>query len=313
MRRDRGFTLVELLVVIAIIGVLVALLLPAVQAAREAARRMQCTNNQKQIALALHNYENKIGRYPPGRMGCDGWTEDVCKGNKDIQRPGTSLFGMLLPYVEQQGLYDAIGWNNGAVYPANASDSDDSEVDWRDGIAEYLKVRIPSYVCPSDDSKKLKDGTQSATGSYAGCQGSYGPTGPNDVDQIKAKHYNSGVFLYRTEVMVKDVQDGTSNTFFLGETVEGHTGDSSNVWLLGSRYTDSLRTTQNPVNTKPGTGVCVTLYDLRVNGAFGSRHAGGATFAFGDGHVQFISDNISLPLYKALSTRAGGEIAPVPQ
>ena len=101
-----AFTLVELLVVIAIIGILVSLLLPAVQQAREAARRMQCSNNLKQIALALANYESGVGVFPPGRMGCDGWTQDVCKDNPGIQRPGTSGFVMILPQLEQQNLYD---------------------------------------------------------------------------------------------------------------------------------------------------------------------------------------------------------------
>lgn len=306
--RRRGFTLVELLVVIAIIGVLVALLLPAVQAAREAARRMQCTNNLKQIALALHNYENSLGRYPQGRMGCDCWEEDVCKNNKDVQRAGTSAFGMLLPFVEQQGLYDAIGWQKGAVYPADCLDS--TENGWNTNLAPYLKTRPPVFVCPSDESKPLKDGTQAATGSYATCQGSFGPPG---IDQVKNKHYNNGMFLYRTELTVKDVRDGTSTTFFVGEVVEGHTGNSSNIWLLGSRHTDTMRSTENPLNTKPGTGITTDLYNLKVNGAFGSRHGGGALFGFGDGHVQFISDNISLPTYKALSTRAGGETVQLPQ
>jgi prepilin-type N-terminal cleavage/methylation domain-containing protein/prepilin-type processing-associated H-X9-DG protein len=309
MRHRNGFTLVELLVVIAIIGILVALLLPAVQAAREAARRMQCTNNQKQILLAIHNYENQLGLYPPGRMGCDCWDADVCKGNTDAQRPGTSAFAMLLPFVEQQTLYDAYGWQKGAVYPANCYDN--TEDGWNVGLAEFLRARPPVYVCPSDDAKKLKDGsTTAATGSYAACHGSNGP--PN-IDQVRNKHYNTGMFLYRTELSVKDVKDGTSTTFFIGEVVEGHTPNSSNVWLIGSRHTDTLRSTENPLNTRPGTGITTNLYNTQVNGAFGSRHAGGALFGFGDGHVQFISDNISLPLYKALSTRAGGEIISLPQ
>jgi prepilin-type N-terminal cleavage/methylation domain-containing protein/prepilin-type processing-associated H-X9-DG protein len=305
----RGFTLVELLVVIAIIGILVALLLPAVQAAREAARRMQCTNNLKQITLALHTYENQLSRYPPGRMGCDCWDDDVCKSNPDAARPGTSSLGMILPFVEQQALYDALGWAKGAVYPADCIDS--SENGWDTNIKPYLKARPPSYVCPSDESKPFKDGApNSAIGSYAACQGSWGPPG---IDQVKNKHYNNGMFLYRTELSVKDCKDGTSMTFFFGEVVEGHTGNSSNIWLLGSRHTDTMRSTENPLNTKPGTGITTDLYDLKVNGAFGSRHGGGALFGFGDGHVQFITDNISLPLYKALSTRGTGEVVTLPQ
>src|SRR5215510_8400497 len=100
-RHRSGFTLIELLVVIAIIGVLVALLLPAVQAAREAARRAQCTNNLKQIALAVATYEDSLKIYPTGRMGCDCWTDDVCGTRPSSTRPGTSAFVLILPQVEQ--------------------------------------------------------------------------------------------------------------------------------------------------------------------------------------------------------------------
>ncbi len=115
-----GFTLVELLVVIAIIGMLVTLLLPAVQSAREAARRSACSNNLKQIGLALTNYEGAIGAYPPGRMGCNGCQQDVCTDNPGYQRPATSGFVMLLPMLEEQGLYDQFGnFEKGAVFPAS--------------------------------------------------------------------------------------------------------------------------------------------------------------------------------------------------
>lgn len=306
--RRRGFTLVELLVVIAIIGVLVALLLPAVQAAREAARRMQCTNNLKQLALALANYEQALGKYPPGRMGCDCWDADVCKNNPDSARPGSSGFAMMLPQLEQQSLYDQIGWRKGAVYPADCIDS--SESGWSTGLAALLKLRPAVFVCPSDNSKPISDASQTATGSYALCQGSQGPS--YGIDQVKVKHYNNGMFLYRTPLDVSNVRDGTSNTIFIGEVIEAHTDDSSNRWILGSRHTDSLRSTDNPLNTPPTKGVVVDLYDNKVNGAFASRHTGGAYFAFGDGHVQFLSDNISLPVYRALSTRESKETVQLP-
>ena len=106
----RGFTLVELLVVIAIIGVLVALLLPAIQAAREAARRAQCVNNEKQIGLALLNYESVVGAFPAGRHGCDGSTENIkgCELEATIKRSAMSAFVKILPYLEQQALFDRL-------------------------------------------------------------------------------------------------------------------------------------------------------------------------------------------------------------
>jgi prepilin-type N-terminal cleavage/methylation domain-containing protein/prepilin-type processing-associated H-X9-DG protein len=308
MRSRSGFTLVELLVVIAIIGILVALLLPAVQSAREAARRTQCTNNLKQISLALLVYEQAQGLFPPGRMGCDCWDADVCKGNKDSQRPGTSALAMILPQIEQQALYDQLGWQKGAVYPADCNDS--TENGWNTGLAEYLKTRISSYRCPSDNSPPLSESGTAAVGSYALNHGSRGPS--FGIDQVKVKHYNTGVFLYRGEISLAHLRDGASNTMLAGEVVEGDKADSSNRWLIGSRHTDTLRTTDNPLNTPPTKGVTVDLYNNKVNGAFGSRHSGGAHFSFGDGRVTFVSDNINLTLYRALSTRDQGEIVQTP-
>jgi prepilin-type N-terminal cleavage/methylation domain-containing protein/prepilin-type processing-associated H-X9-DG protein len=309
MVQRRAFTLVELLVVIAIIGILVAMLLPAVQSAREAARRMECGNKLKQLALALANYETSLKVFPPGRMGCDGWTEDVCKNNKDIQRPGTSGFVMILPQLEQQSLYDKFGFVKGAVFPASPNDSPDGSASgWRTPDVDLaIKTRPPVFVCASDDSKPTFDTTQDATGSYALCQGSWGPT--YGIDQIKTKHYNNGMFNYRTVISAMDVRDGLSNTILIGETILNHTLESQNRWMLGARHTSAMRSTDNPLNTLPGTGVSVVdLYGYKANGAFGSRHPGGAGFAFGDGHVVFLSDNIDLTTYRALSTRAGREV-----
>ena len=306
-RRDSGFTLVELLVVIAIIGILIALLLPAVQAAREAARRMSCSNNLKQIALALANYENALRTFPPGRMGCDGWQSDVCAGNPGYERPGTSGFVMILPYVEEQPLYDAIKpFAKGAVYPASPGDSSDgTTTGWRTPeIDAAIKTRPPVFVCPSDTSEPMR--SSGATGSYALVMGTRGPT--YGIDQRKVKHYNTGMFMYRTVYKIRDVTDGLSHTMFVGEVVLAHTVESSNRWTLGSRHLDSLRTTDNPLNTPPTEGVTVDLYGYSCNGAFASEHAGGAMFAFGDGHVTFLSENIDLATYRALSTRAGEEV-----
>ena len=308
-RARNAFTLVELLVVIAIIGILVSLLLPAVQQAREAARRMQCSNNLKQIALALANYETSVGVFPPGRMGCDGWTADVCKDNPGIERPGTSGFVMILPQLEQQNLYDKFGFELGAVFPAAPSDSSDGTTSgWRTADVDLaIKTRPDVFVCPSDTSQPTYGTTQDATGSYALCQGSNGPT--FGIDQKKVKHYNNGMFHYRTTIAQSEVRDGMSNTIFVGETIENHTQESQNRWMLGARHLSAMRSTDNPLNSRPGEGVVVLdLYGYKANGAFGSRHPGGAMFGFGDGHVTFLGENIDLTTYRALSTRAGGEV-----
>ncbi len=302
-----GFTLIELLVVIAIIGILIALLLPAVQSARESARQAKCSNNLKQITLALVNYESTHGVFPPGRMGCDGWTANVCKNNPGYARPGSSGFVMLLPQLELQPLYDLLEpFAKGAVFPAQPGDVADGTTDgWRTAaVDKAIRSRSDVFVCPSDDSEPLNGSC--TTGSYALVQGSNGPS--FGIDQYRVKHYNNGVFLYRTVKSAKDVVDGLSNTMFVGETIEGHTRESANCWAVGSRHLHSLRSTDNPLNTPPGQGVTVDLYGYSANGAFASRHPFGAFFGFGDGHARFLSENIDLDTYRGLSTRAGREV-----
>lgn len=302
-----AFTLVELLVVIAIIGVLVALLLPAVQAARESARRTQCTNNLKQLALAVNTYDDALRIYPTGRMGCDCWTQDVCGTRPSSTRPGTSAFVLLLPQMEQQAFYDQIGFQKGAVAPATgcAGVTNDT-AGWNTGITHLLSLQPKFVVCPSNTAKKLSNGNW-GVGSYAFNHGTVGPSATTTQDRLK--HYNTGVFMYRTPIKPKDVTDGLSNTIFLGEVANGHDPNNSNQWMIASRHTDSLRSTENPLNTPISAPIFLDLYNLKVNGAFSSKHPRGGLFAFGDGHVQFISDNISLATYRALSTRGGGEPA----
>ena len=317
----RGFTLVELLVVIAIIGILISLLLPAVQSVRESGRRAQCGNNLKQIALALAAYQTGKRVFPPGRMGCDGWTRDVCTNNPGLARPGTSGFVMILPNLEQQSLYDAfVPFAKGAVFPASPGDqSDGTTSGWRTPpIADAIKVRPEVFVCPSSGTMPTYRTTQNATGCYALVQGSRGPS--YGISQTLVKHYNNGMFCYRTTWRRANVRDGMSNTMFVGEIVEGHTIASANVWSLGARHLHSMRSTDNPLNTRPGEGVFVKvgggggtgsdppLYGYKANGAFASEHPGGALFAFGDGHVEYLSENIDLISYRALSTRDGGEV-----
>lgn len=309
--RRSAFTLVELLVVIAIIGVLVALLLPAVQAAREAARRTQCTNQVKQVVLAMHNYFDTLQKLPPGRMGCDCWTADVCGSRPDSTRPGTSGFAMILPQLEQQSLYDQFGWNLGSVAPATGCGGTADTAGWNTAaVTAAMAVRPKVFVCPSDTSLPIRTGTTHATGSYALVHGSRGPSRGTDQNM---KHYNNGSFMYRTEIRFADVTDGLSNTMFVGEVIEGDTARSSNRWMIAGRHVDSLRTTENPLNTKPGQGILNSgVSGSQENGAFASRHPQGGNFGFGDGSVKFINQNIALAVYQGLSTRNGGESVTVP-
>jgi prepilin-type N-terminal cleavage/methylation domain-containing protein/prepilin-type processing-associated H-X9-DG protein len=298
-----GFTLIELLVVIAIIGILVAMMLPAIQSARESARRTDCSNHLRQVALALGSYEALHGCYPPGRVGCDR-TGGPCTGDSD--RVGTSGFVMLLPHLELRNLYDVFDFNDG---PWGYTST------WAASNAAAIGMRPPIFVCPSDTSLAISQdtsvgtaydagGREAATGSYALVSGSIGPSvGTSEA----AKYKNNGVFYYLSEHHYSDVLDGASNTLFVGEVVAAHTRDSSNIWSRAVRHMDCLRTTENPLNTRPGSGVTLDLYGQSVNGAFASRHPGGAIFAFGDGHVTFLDDNIDLATYQALSSRSGNE------
>lgn len=275
-----------------------ALLLPAVQAAREAARRTQCNNQLKQIGLALDLYEGSYKLYPPGRVGCDGITTGPCNGDPPAARVGTSGFVMLLPFLEAENLYNQFDFSDGP-WPGSGTT-------WIAKNAVAVATRPEFYVCPSDNSQPSVDygGTKAATGSYAFVAGSNGPSsGISDA----VKLYNTGVFNYRIAHRRQEITDGTSNTMLVGEVIDAHTDKSYNVWAYAGRLECSLRSTENPVNTKPGTGITTSPYGIPLNGAFGSRHPGGALFVFGDGHVQFISANIALATYRALSTRSGGE------
>jgi prepilin-type processing-associated H-X9-DG protein/prepilin-type N-terminal cleavage/methylation domain-containing protein len=316
-----AFTLVELLVVIAIIGVLVALLLPAIQAAREVARRMQCGNNLKQIGLGIDEYESAYKKFPPGRKGCDGITDSsidykpnpllpnyvcnnniTCAGEPTSKRLGYSTFVFILPFMELTGLYKSFDlptlWVT--TIPLNPNSQN----------GRAVQQRPPEFVCPSDTAPPLTDlkGDENdvaglgATGSYAVVMGTYGPIrGPGNNSRIKIS--NDGPFQYKKQYLRKDILDGVSHTFFVGELRDGFC-----KWTAGQRHT-TMRSTDNPLNfiARPPYGNTVYIGDDKnpEGGAFGSRHAGGANFVFGDGHVVFITDVIDTDTYRALSTRAG--------
>jgi prepilin-type N-terminal cleavage/methylation domain-containing protein/prepilin-type processing-associated H-X9-DG protein len=307
MRRRSGlnaFTLIELLVVIAIIGLLIALLLPAVQTARESARRATCNSHQRQIGLAMHAYEQTFGAFPPGRIGCDNTGDSmaitVCPpGLTAEQKTGASGLISILPFIEQRPLYDQLAVGDGGIWNRNVDD-----LYWYYDKDKYrgIKRRVDLYSCPSDMAKPVSDvyaPVRAATGSYALVHGSLGPDQP--VHETKYK--NNGLFLYVLQREPRHVKDGLSGTMMLGEVVLADVWESSNTWTYALANADCLRSTANPLGTRPGAGITLE----RQNGAFGSNHPGGAVFCFGDGHCTFVSDSIDMAVYQAQSTIRGGE------
>jgi len=326
----KGFTLVELLVVIAIMGILVALVLPAVQAAREAARRIQCANNLKQIALAAHHYHDVMRSFPPGIL------LSQYDANKKKYR-GTSLFVYLLPYIEQGGLYDQ--W-----------DFTDPNSNFL-GEMESRSARGPSLLCPSEpESENPLHYSSRLTGqpmeryikvtSYGGNAGtrSYHP----DSGFLQA----DGIFFgagpgsqpepNQKPVRLADVSDGTSSTLLFGERSRwdpNYNTFAAQGWDWELRYYGNWCGTSrralshftlsaySPINYRlpfsyanraiarppANTAADFKYYiDLRVC-AFGSSHPGGANVALADGSVRFLSQTIPLMALRALSTRRGGE------
>lgn len=324
-----AFTLVELLVVIAIIGVLVALLLPAVQAAREAARRMQCGNTEKQIALALLNYESSKGRFPAARLGSDtsaGAGATVGAGDESYTIPdlgpltfgGASGFVMILPYLEQQALYDALRVDTIPIWSATTSEWYPPDA----AMAAALAQRPDVMACPTDPSAEAMAGWAHAVnvaqypiaaGSYALAFGSIRP----DAGNTAIKFFGDGVFMYSRTFTVPEIEDGLSNTLFVGETRDGHLVDesgkaiNSNIWTNGNRMQSSMRSTATPLNTPPGVNLgagLATESQSSSNGGFSSLHPAGANFAFGDGSVTFLSESIDLATYRAMSGRRDGGV-----
>jgi len=324
--RLRGFTLVELLVVIAIIGILIALLLPAVQAAREAARRTQCVNNMKQIGLALHNYHDTYKVFPPGGL----WALDVPWSNPGTPNPERGgVLVMLLPYVEQGPLYQAIDF----------SSTQHVREQFIDPPANTKRVKhniIPGYTCPSDTHQGLVPNTSRGAYNYGA---NYGPTGvgqgnpnncqcPNNYNSFRPKPQGhndrnpAGPFTRRGNRFVcrmADVTDGLSNTIFFGEVRVDCSNHVRNGWAY-SNNGNGLFTTLIPINydscapnkNAAGGDGCGARCNWVTEFGFKSRHPGGANFLLGDGSVRFLSETIDHDNYQLLGQRDDGLPGEVP-
>jgi prepilin-type N-terminal cleavage/methylation domain-containing protein len=297
-RLRRGFTLVELLVVIAIIATLIGLLLPAVQTAREAARRSACSNQLKQLSLGMAIHEEAKKCYPAGREG-----SDMCDGAPVIGE-NTSGFVHILPYIEQASLYSEYTRLAAATTPkANVP-----QVFATSLFSETPGAfRCPSNVKPLSGADTTGARPEVGYGCYAMCQGHQGPSA--GIDCKKTKTQNTGMALYVTKVKRKQLLDGTSKTLLIGEVPDPTS--PINCWWFALRHQDSMRSTDNPVNTPSGQGVTYPAAG-GVNGAFGSQHPGGAMFTLVDGSVRFVEEAIDLTVYRLLGQRASGQVKAMP-
>jgi len=297
-----AFTLVELLVVIAIIGVIVALLLPAVQAAREAARRMSCSNNVKQISLAAHQFESSYRVFPPGHLGPDPADITLTITNGGTQAyTGTLLF--LLPQVEQAAAHDTVAGNflnteqlGGPIWFSDPA------------LVTLSRLKIPIFQCPSDidtdtppkvisrshmhytpmptpgdaththEARTLTD-YAGGISSYVGCAGKFGALEPA----------TRGVFCNRSRTRFANITDGTSNTMFFGETAAGP--GQAYLWIAAGA-----------ISTSFGFGNGFELW--------GSYHAGDVIMiSLADGSVRTITPSMDYPLFQNLSMMADGAVA----
>ncbi len=339
--RRQGFTLVELLVVIAIIGILVGLLLPAVQAAREAARRMQCSNNVKQISLACHNFHDTYKKFPYGILRNDGNFPHPDTGKTGTPNPVSRRYPLLfqvLPFIEQSPLYDRY---DQFVFSNNQKDPI-TGVQWAGDF--FTKQVVTAFVCPSNPGtlhNESADGVSSGQyfrNHYYGCAGRrsypriatdrpslFNPFFPTMPNPAPGGALSDGMFTRCKRYGFKDNVDGSSNTLLIGERkffdtifdtspiVDDRIRDWGWCWFGGEG--DAHFGTSVAINfvlpknfdTLSG-GIQQQLYEDRINSA-GSMHAGGANFGYADGSVQFIAQTIDMTTYMALGSRAGGEVA----
>ncbi|MGE3821164.1 MAG: DUF1559 domain-containing protein [Isosphaeraceae bacterium] len=309
--RGRGFTLIELLVVIAIIAVLIGLLLPAVQAAREQARRTTCTNNLKQMGLAFANYTTTHIGLPPGYVST--WDGFLLKE----AGPGWGWAAMILPQLDQQPLFSSINFQRPIFDRIN-------------GTARI--ARLAAYLCPSDNMPATWEPSEGTVWIYGGQIYSVS----HAICDVASSNYvgvfgigepgvdGDGVFFRNSFVRLQDITDGLTQTIVVGErSITLNAGRGNATWVGSVPGAQLWSCAPDPY--EPDAGVCrkedgsgMTIGHTGeghgpgdpwgdVN-QFLSRHDKGSHFLYGDGHVRFLRNSMNYNVYKALSTRAGGEL-----
>jgi len=302
-RVSRAFTLIELLVVIAIIGVLIALLLPAVQSAREAARRAQCLNNQKQIGLAMHNYHGTNDTFPPGYVSN---TQGNQPTGPDIG-PGWGWGTMLLSYLEQTPLSNSVNFSLPTSDP---------------GSKTARQANLSVFLCPSNTGATgpltIKDGSGNvlvsdlAAGQYVAMAGQWEP------EEFPAP--NTGIFYRNSRIGLRDITDGSSTTLMAGERSQNV---ANATWVGMVPFGQACNNPRWPVQDCEASNVLILGHtgpspdeqwidtpNYKKAGAddFHSLHPGGCNFLFADGSIRFVKETINPQVYSYLATRAGGEV-----
>ncbi|QDV22406.1 DUF1559 domain-containing protein [Aureliella helgolandensis] len=322
--KRQGFTLVELLVVIAIIGILVGLLLPAVQAAREAARRMSCSNNVKQISLSLHNYHDAHKSFPYGSY------------NLRVEWPsnGSNWRTLIMPFIEQGNVYQNLAFTYDSHFMAGGASP--TPFLYNEVLVNLL---VPTYRCPSSpvdpfDVAPVSNNNGTAMNvSYVGIAGAARPVpGPDDTrgtyDCGHGWSSNNGVLVPNETTKMASMTDGTSNTMVISDQsgLVAGVNRSANYYggWYGSRHGnrvgpgcgDLWQTGTSTVRFAPNSNIVqggATDYMYRNNTILNSLHTGGIEVGLGDGSVHFISDSIDFMTLKRLCCRYDGEVASIEQ
>jgi len=297
-RRRAAFTLIELLVVIAIIAILVGLLLPAVQKVREAAARMSCQNNSKQLGLAVHNYHGTFGKLPPASTTVTF----------------NSWLVLILPYVEQDNLFRVYDLN--LAYNSTTATAGTPQATAGTTNVAVACTRIPMYACPSGSTDRSGNGSEAAGGVANSSTHYYAVLGPNGTlyaSYVSGAGANGaystlGALTYNSPDPIKltDIIDGTSNTFLCGErsiTEQLGAANAYRAWTRGNNGgCGACKNITTPINSTSYNG-SNNFNDI----SFGSNHPGGCNFTMCDGSVRYVAQNVDMAQYLATASRNGRE------